>query len=44
MFYLKITMEGRILTVKIMDRGEEITICNIHAPNEHTERVTFLKN
>lgn len=23
--------------------GEEITICNIHAPNEDTERVTFLK-
>lgn len=34
---------GRILTVKIMDRGEEITICNIHAPNEDMERVTFFK-
>lgn len=26
-----------------MDGGEEITICNIHAPNEDTERVTFFK-
>lgn len=35
--------KGRILTVKIIDRGEEITICNIHAPNEDMERVTFFK-
>lgn len=35
--------DGRILTVKIMDWGEEIRICNIHGPNEDLERVTFFK-
>jgi exonuclease III len=34
---------GRTLVVKVEGKEEEITICNIHAPNEDIERATFFK-
>lgn len=37
-------IKGRIIMVKLLYKGREIKVCNIHAPNEEREKYEFYKS